>query len=459
MIAFTPKTITPTFSNIPLENISNFDKNSGYISGSIRKYQNYKYIALDDIAPTVNHVWYDLEPLNIYGYDLYTDSIIPDATSVSVTNNVTIVFVQSLKKYFRANTTGTVNYTTENWSSPTNFTDLGINPTPLYRTKLDYPNGKKDTLLWGYEGVLNRFIMFDGVLNAQTINDRSFNTNNQVTFSTNVCLLTEALSSNIYVNDTIKIVGTDLNDGYYKIVSIAENRLSFTVEESFTSEIITGNITFYTQTYIKFNETGTNRIAFFNMYCESIEIKVTVDGNTTAYNIPMTDSSWINSFELFVFNTPDVLTNSIVEIYPNYGQEFEITFFGNTQKIGEVIQGVAVNLGLVEDSSTINTKVYAEIEEASNGDIYVEEEITQFDVLDRKSFTMVIDSNKIEAHRNYINGFLGKRVVIAGSDSDKDNYRFLLTYGLIKDDTFNPRVRQELCTYNFEIREFKEWQS
>lgn len=88
MIAFSPKNITPTFSSIPLEEISEFDKNSGYVLGSIRRYGTYKYIALDDITPTVHFVWEDLEPLNIYGYDLYNDEVIPDPTNVYITNNV-----------------------------------------------------------------------------------------------------------------------------------------------------------------------------------------------------------------------------------------------------------------------------------------------------------------------------------------------------------------------------------
>lgn len=457
MIGFTPRPINLQYTSIPLENISEFDKNSGYALGSIRRYGTYKYIALDDIAPTVHFVWEDLEPLNIYGYDLYNDEVIPDPTNVYITNDVTVVYVKSNKHYYKAKHTGYVDFTTENPITPTYFTDLGLTPTPLYRTNLEYPNGRKDTLLWGYDGILNRHIMFDGVLNNQTTNDRKYNTTKQVIFSTNVCLLQDSLNVNIYANDKIKITGTSLNDGYYKILSIAMNRLSFTVEETFTSETKTGNINIYTQTYIKLTDTGVNRIAFFSMECEKIEVKVKVGGITTTYELEMIDSSWINTFELFCFNTPTIQKSSIIEIEPNYSQEFEITFFGDTQKIGEVITGTAVFIGTAEDTVDINSKVYAEIEEASNGDIYIQENITQLDVLDRKTFTMIIDTDKKDAHKEYFNSFLGKRLVLSGSSFDNDNFKYLLTYGFIKEDTFRPRVKEDKTTYNFEIREFKEW--
>ena len=173
----------------------------------------------------------------------------------------------------------------------------------------------------------------------------------------------------------------------------------------------------------------------------------------------MINTSFINTFEIFCFNQPKTIYSSIFEIYPNYGQLFEITFFGNTQKIGEIIQGVSIDLGKVEDTMDVNGKVYATITEADNGDIYVDENITQNDILERKNFTMVVDTNKIDSYKDNIKALLGKKIVLSGSEIDNDNYRILLTYGFIRENNFKPKIKEEISTYNFEIREFKEWQS
>ena len=458
MIGFPPKPINLTYSSVPTESISEFDKNSSYVLGSVRKYGNNKYIALDDIPQTVNHVWNDTDPLNTYAYDLYSDSKITNPKVINIVNGVTLLYVMSNKTYYKAKVTATVDYTVAT-TFTSSFENLGTNPTPLYRTKLDYPNGKKDTLLWGYDGVLNKYIMLDEIMNKQTVNDRNFYTNKQVIFSTNVCLLSDPLPEDIYALDKIKISGTQLNNGYYKIVSIATNRLSFTIEETFTNETVTANISFFTQTYIKFESLGIDRIAFFNIVAEKIEVKIFTGANTSIKTIEMIDSNWINTFELFCFNEPTRLYNSVQEILPTYTQQFEITFFGDSQKIGEVIIGTASDLGDVEDSMSIDGKIYTNLEEATNGDIYVETDLTQNDILDRKQFTMVVDTNKVEYYKNHIKSLLGKPIVISGSDKDKDNISSLITYGFIKDYSFKPKFKDEKSTYTFEIREFKEWLS
>jgi len=460
MIGFTPKPINLTYSSIPLEPISQFNKNSGYIQGTTRVYNNNIYIALGDIAPTVHHVWNDTDPLNVFGYDLYTDAKIPDPTSVSIVSGVTVVYVLSNKHYYKAKHTGTVDYTAENPVTPTYFNDLGVNPTPLYRTKLEYPNGKKDTLLWGYEGVLNRYIMLDEVINKQTVNNRSFTTTGTSTFSnTGTLTLSSALPSNIYVNDKVKIVGTASNNGYYKINLISTNRLLLTLDRLTVSETVTNPINIYTQTYIKFSSLGIDRIAFFNILTEKIEIKIFNGASSTVKEVEMLNSSWINTFELFCFNEPTRLFNTIQEILPTYTQDFEISFFGDSQQIGEVMIGTASDLGLAEDSITIDGRIYTNLEEASNGDIYVEQDLTQEDILDRKQFVMIVDTNKIDYFKNNIKALLGKPIVISGSDIDNDNISSLLTYGFIRDYSFKPKFKDEKSIYNFEIREFKEWQS
>lgn len=457
MIALIPKPIVLEYSSIPLEPISTFDKNEAYILDTLRVYNNNIYKAIDEIPATVHYVWDSTDITNKKGYDLYNDEPIQDGTAVPCVQNVTTVWSIRNKKYYVSKVTGLVDFTAQDPGAPQDFTEMPASTN--LRTELSYPNGKKTTLLWKYVAVQNRYVMFDGILNAQTANDRSFTTSLQVNFSTNVCLLNEELSKNIYVDDKIEIIGTTLNNGYYKIASIAPDRLSFTIYNTFQTEQITGQVSFYTQTYIKFNTRGTNRIAIFNTQCDSIEVSVTVDGNTTTQQFDMIDTSHISTFELFCFNEPRSIYTSTFEFEPNYNQEIEITFFGKTQKIGEVIQGYDLDLGKVEDSADINGRVYASIQEAENGDIYVDEEITQNDILERKSFRMIIDSDKIEFYQNTMKDILGKKVVISGSSYDKDDYRFLVTFGLIKDYSFSPIVNDDYSTYKFEIREFKQWLS
>ena len=82
--------------------------------------------------------------------------------------------------------------------------------------------------------------MFNNVVNKRAINNRSFTTSGTTTFNGGgVMTLSTALSSNIYVNDKIKISGTVSNDGYYKILNISVNRLVITIGIATTSETIT----------------------------------------------------------------------------------------------------------------------------------------------------------------------------------------------------------------------------
>lgn len=457
MIGFKPLNIVPTFSSIPLENIQLFNKNSAYLKDSMVRYGNYKYVALDDITPTVQFVWNSLDVNNKFGFDLYNNIQIPDPTNVYCTTS-TIVWSVRNKKYYQAKADGYINFTIQDPISPADFNDLGANPTPLYRIALDFPNGRKDTLSWGYQGSLNRYIMFDSVLNAQTINDRSFTDTGTITLSGNTCTLTNPLSNNIYELDLIKITGTVNNNHYFKIVSIASNRLSFTVDIAFVSEV-TSLITLHTQTYVKFSGLGIDRVALFDIDCDYINLKYSVNGvEKVNQDIEMSDSSFITTFQLFVFNMPRKKRKEIFEIIPDFNQDFEITFFGNTQKIGKLIAGKSIDMGIVEDSVTIDSKVYGEIEEATNGDIYVPTELTQKDVLDRKSFTLIVNKDEFNAVTSRVKELQGNRVVVSGSTEQGDKVPFLLTYGLIRDKSDKPKVKEDYNLYQLELREFKEWQ-
>lgn len=455
MIAFVEKPILTTYNSVPLEDISIFDKNSAYIKGSQRIYNENIYEALTDIPKTVNHIWNDLDSLDIYGYDLYTDSRIPNPTSVSITNGVTLVYVKSLKKYFLASATTTVNYSTMNWSTPTNFTDLGATPTPLYRTELNYPDGKKNTLYWSYVSGTNRNTMFDGVINKRTINNRFFQTTGTTTFSnTGVITLSNPLSDNIYEEDKILIDGTTLNDGVYKILSISIDRLTITLYTLTVSEVATGSVYFYTQTYVKWTDFGINALSIFNTICESAELTVTSGLTTDTYNISMQDTSFINTFELFCFNEPKNLLKNYTEIRKDYNQQFELTFFGTFQEVGEIIQGISLDIGKAEDSSDLSGRNYNPLIEADNGDVYLQDESKPINVASIKSINLVYDSNLTSLKEEDIKSLMSKRIVLAGSVGNEIDLDILLSYCYITNYRFNPVINDELNKYNLEIREF-----
>ena len=473
MIVFESKKINTTFNSIPLENISAFDKNSAYVLGAQRIYDNKIYEALVDIPKTVNHIWNDTDSSNKFGFDLYTNARIPDPTNVYIQDGVTLVYVLSNKHYYIAKYTGYVDYTVETISpSPAHFNDLGLTPTPLYRTELSYPDGKKNTLFWEYVAGTNQNTMFDEVINKRAVNNRSFTTSGTTTFNSNgVMTLSTALSSNIYVNDKIKISGTSLNDGYYKILNISVNRLVITIGIATISETITTPINIYTQTYIKWSDYGIDKIAIFNTICDSIELKVKNGENTDFINtfelfcfnepgqdithiLDMFNSENINTFELFCFNEPTRKIKNIININKNFNQQFELTFFGNTQEIGEVLQGTSYYLGKAEDSVSLNGKNYNPLVEADNGDIYLQDETSAINILDEKQINIVYDTTLNSILNDKMKTFMSKNLVISGDVGDKEDLTFLLTYGFIRDYSFNPVINDELNKFNFTTREF-----
>lgn len=456
MIVFESKPISATYNSIPLENISAFDKNSGYIKGARRIYDNKIYEALTDITKTVNHIWNDTDSSNKYGFDLYTNAKIPDPTNVYIQDGVTLVYVMSNKHYYIAKYTGYVDYTIETISpSPVHFNDLGLTPTPLYRTELNYPDGKKNTLFWEYISGTNQNTMFDEVINKRAINNRIFTTSGTTTFSnTGVITLATVLPSNIYLYDKIKISGTTLNDGYYKISIISTNRLTITLDRLTVSESITLPINIYTQTCIKWSDYGIDKIALFNTICDSTELKVTTGGVTTIYNLSMINTDFINTFEIFCFNEPIPKMKSTQTIIKSFNQDFELTFFGNTQEIGEVLKGSSYYLGKAEDSVSLNGKNYNPLIEAENGDVYLQDETKSINISDEKSIQIVYDSKLNSSIEDKLKSLMSKRLIVSGDSGDKEDLPFMLSYCFTRDYNMNPVINDELNKFTLTIREF-----
>ena len=458
MIAFTPIDINPSYSSIPLEEYIDYNKNSPYPQGSVIKHGRHKYIALRDIPPTVNYTFNKTNPIGKQLFNLYTEEYMPDIDNIDIVENETLFWSILDKKYFKAKTTKSIDLTVGNPFDETDFEDLGINPTPLYRTKIEIPHDRKDTLDWGYDGALNRYKMFDSIINSGTVNNRKFTDIGMVAFNNNKIILSNKLSSDIFIEDLILIDGTLLNNKIVKILDISNDRRTITVDNTFADETV-DDVTLYTQTRIVFNTLGIDKIALYSVDCENIEIKYYVgDIERLSKREQMLDHSFITTFELFCFNMPEKKTNIIFDIIKQFNQTIELTFFGRYQNIGELLIGSSIYLGTVEDSISVDGKVYGEIVEANNGDIYVSEDITIENSLERKSFTMVIKQFESDMYREIMKRLIGKRVVLSGNLLYNDDEKVLLTYGLIKDYKFSPQINHELSTYQFEIREFRKWQ-
>lgn len=454
MIVFESKPITTTYNSIPLENISAFNKNSAYIKGQFCIYLNKIYKALTDITPTVQFVWNSTDISNKFGYDLFNNILIPDPTHVYCTTS-TIVWSIRNKKYYQAKVNGYVNFVTEDPITPADFNDLGANPTPLYRTELNYPDGKKNTLLWEYISGTNQNTMFDEVINKRAVNNRSFTTSGTTTFSnTGVITLATALPTNIYVNDKIKISGTTLNDGYYKISTIYTNRLTIILDRLTVSETISLPINIYTQTYIKWSDYGIDKIALFNTICDATELKVTTGGVTTTYNLSMVSTDFINTFELFCFNEPILKMKSTQTIIKSFNQDFELTFFGNTQEIGEVLQGSSYYLGKAEDSVSLNGKNYNPLVEADNGDVYLQDETKSINILDEKAIQIVYNSKLNSNIEDKLKSLMSKRLIVSGDSGDKEDLPFMLSYCFMRDYNISPIINDDLNKFTLTIREF-----
>lgn len=137
----------------------------GYLKGVQRYYGARLYEARVNINPLANYLFNDVDALSKYTTNLHTQTKETDSTSVSVVSNATIVYVQSLSKYFRASVTANINFLTENWTAPTNFTDLGTDAAYRY----EYLEPKANSIYWKDLRATNRNRCTDKALNTQSI--------------------------------------------------------------------------------------------------------------------------------------------------------------------------------------------------------------------------------------------------------------------------------------------------
>ena len=451
MIGFIPENIIVEHNSIPLEDISQFNRLDSYVKGSYRIYNDIIYKALQNIKAMTRYTWYNEDSNNNYGYDNLNQKIVPDPTNVYIENGVTVVYVQSNLKYYIAKSTGYIDFTIEDPITPANFDSLGTDTD--YRFEEILPNGKKNTLNWGYEGSTNQTVMFDGVINKQSENNRSISrTDISFDSATNTISSTTKIT-NIFNNDKILVKNSYFNNGEYTVDTVSVDKLSFTIKEigTLTDESSGANINIYTYSYVKFTDSGIDKIAIFNTICEVIEIKTTVETIETIYTIDMIDTDNIIDFETFVFEDTLQLKKIIQTIPRDLGVEFEITFKGLSQYIGELIIGKSFDLGKAEDTANLDSNSYNTVVEANNGDVYFDEEDLSR-VVTKTAYTVVVPTNEMESMFGQNNKLINKRLVINGSNKDKGDIKYLISYGFGRSYKFTPKTTHELSTYKFEFR-------
>lgn len=448
MIGFLPKDIILDHTSIPQDEYSTLDKMSGYLSGAFRIYKDIVYKTLEAIDPMVSINYYDEDSNNLRAFDNLSEKDI-DYTAVNVVNGVTTVWEQSTGKYYKAIITTIVDLNTS-LNDPLFFDDLGTSAN--YRNVFIYPNGKENTLYWEYNGSTNRNTMFDEVVNAQSINDRQV-IQADISFTASSDTISSLTKfENIFNDDKILISGSVSNNGEFTVDTVAVDKLSFTVKETgvLIDESAGATVRISTYTYIKFTATGVDKIAIFNTFCDDIEIIATYGAVVDTFNIEMIDKSVITNFSEFCFLDAEELNKLIQTVNRDYDVEFEITFKGTTQRIGEVVIGDSFDMGKGLDSVRLDGQSYNNAIEAQNGDVYFPDDAQR--VITRTAYTVLIPTNNMEAKYRQNNKLLNQLMVINGSNEDKGDLQYLVSYGFFNKYKMNPKTNSQDSTYNFEFR-------
>lgn len=207
---------------------------------------------------------------------------------------------------------------------------------------------------------------------------------------------------------------------------------------------------------IEFTATGIDRIAVFNVFCDEVEVIGTLDDLTEIYRSTkqMLNTDSIIDFETYCFDEIKAMPRAIWSIPKDYSVNFEIIFKGTDVKIGEVLIGRSMFIGVATDTATLKAKSYSQIIESTNGDVFFDEGDSQLKIKEEVNYEVVFDTNTINAQTDLNKKLINKKLVVSGSDMDDENLRFLVTYGYGKDFALKPKMKFDKSTYNFQFISF-----
>ena len=139
---------------------------SPYNKGTQVYYEDMLFTSFTDIYPLAHFIWEDTIFSLRYAFDLHNDEVFATPTAVPIVADVTVVYVRSVNKWYKAKTTATINFMTEDYVSPANFNEItGVVP---YRIAYNYPAENTNTLFWRFDGYANRANAFDNGIGTQT---------------------------------------------------------------------------------------------------------------------------------------------------------------------------------------------------------------------------------------------------------------------------------------------------
>lgn len=232
---YKPFTLSITDSSVPEHTDENgtvydvWDIEDSHTIGSVKSHEGYLYEALANIYPLATFSFNDISEGITSVTTKLSDKTTVTSTSVPCVQNATIIYIEDswqyeakVGKYFKyTGTTGNVDLTSVDWSSPTGFSE-----TTNYRNEDFEPTFKETSQYWGYKGATNRFKPVDGSYTSQA--EISSSTEEWWEFETR--LIDKITLFNIQARSaTLTVYTTDINTPIY------ENTISSLLN---TSEII-----------------------------------------------------------------------------------------------------------------------------------------------------------------------------------------------------------------------------
>lgn len=238
---YLPKDLIISDSNIAYNEDENgnlyteYNKMSGYNKGVKVYYNGNLYTSLTTIYPMVNYIWEDLIVTDKYAFDVLNEIRFATPSAVPCISGVTVVYVRSLNSYYKAKTTGNINFTIENPVTPANFDKITTAIIP-YNYDFTKPSGTENTIYWSYNGVANRGRVFDNAIGTSTSYDDEiyfkFTTNGMSALNvfspiadTVRVKITDIVTTEIYYDETLDTVDVSNLDDYEKVCTLeAEQR-------------------------------------------------------------------------------------------------------------------------------------------------------------------------------------------------------------------------------------------
>jgi hypothetical protein len=196
------------------------EKINGY--GAIRQYNNKRYMSLRKIEDLVTYIWQDSDPLNKYAIKTSDDST-SNGTAIPIVNGVTTVYVVSNEKYYKAKTTGTVDFTSESYLTPANFNE--VTDGSLRYKYFNPENRDESSLYWEYKGVSNYSASTSKAINRYSTKNADSFYQEFIVKGANICVLYNVVATTVTV-DIRNNVTNELLQPIYEVDATSRNYTS-----------------------------------------------------------------------------------------------------------------------------------------------------------------------------------------------------------------------------------------